>query len=433
MTHDPAELRRRAAELLTVEAATRGLPGTDDAPGWFSCPFCDPGADEDLDRLIVDEKGFACTDDDCSKSGDLLELAAEVRGVSPLDVVQMLEAIEAKRRTKTASQPKPQPPPPPPPAPLPPLPPPPPSREPRRERTLDEWLAALDARGWDGRRTGQEYAGPCPVCGGEDRFHVGPGRKREVVAGCRKDCKFEELVKEVFGKGDPLPSPVPSRSAPRDDLDRSKLDHAGLARALVDALTLTPPGKEYLRRRGLDPDRLEEYGWRSVDSARDWVPLAGLPEAHGWPRWPWGQPRWPMSCHRDGALVMPYRDRRGRLAGVRFRPGKGWRADYRLREARAAPKALSMPRGPNRLYGAEALRSVKRVVHVAEGEIDTESLREYDVIAVGAPGASIWRSEWTRWLAQRAARAVLWFDDDDAGGRGGTSLRDMSFRNHISL
>ncbi|WP_420637019.1 hypothetical protein [Candidatus Palauibacter sp.] len=96
MTQDPAaELRRRVADQLTVEVATRGLPAAD-APGWFSCPFCDPGADEAHDRLIVDEKGFACTDDDCAKSGDLLELAAEVWGVPAVDVVNMLEA--QKRR-----------------------------------------------------------------------------------------------------------------------------------------------------------------------------------------------------------------------------------------------------------------------------------------------------------------------------------------------
>ena len=123
---------------------------------------------------------------------------------------------------------------------------------------------------------------------------------------------------------------------------------------------------------------------------------------------------------------MPYKDRRGRLAGVRFRPGKRWRQE-RLRCGRDAPKVLSMPGGRSRLYGAEALRGATRggIVHVAEGEIDTESLREYNVVAVGAPGASIWRSEWTRWLTHRGvARAVLWFDGDDAGDRGGAGLRD---------
>ena len=416
MGRAPDEWWQQARKSLTVEEATRGVP-PGPKKGRYPCVWHDPGADGPRDSMRVDERGYECAT--CDRRGDLLELAAEVWGVPQIDIVRMQRAkrVSAKKKAKPA------PPPPAPPAPAPPAPLPPPRDRPR-EHTLDEWLAVLGTRGWTGRRSGREYAGPCPICGGTDRFHVGPGRTRAVVASCRHGCTFAELVEALFRHGDPLP---PVRSpAPRDDLDRSKLDHAGLARALVDALDLTSRGKEYVRRRGLDPDRLEEYGWRSVDNAGGWMSLAGLPEAHGWPRWPSGQPRWPLSCHTDGALVLPYRDGRGSLAGVRFRPGKEWRAAYRLRRERSAPKALSMPRGKTQLYGAEALRGLKRgVVHIAEGEIDAESLREHGVVTVGTPGATIWRREWTRRLVQRGPRrAVLWFDDDTAGDRAGRLVRD---------
>ena len=74
------------------------------------------------------------------------------------------------------------------------------------------------------------------------------------------------------------------------------------------------------------------------------------------------------------------------------------------------------------------MRGPKRggVVHIAEGEIDAESLREHGVLAVGTPGATIWRRAWTRRLLQRAPRrVVVWFDADAAGDRAGQRVGDM--------
>ena len=64
--------------------------------------------------------------------------------------------------------------------------------------TLADWLAALRASGWKGRKVGREHVGPCPLCGGEDRFHVREGSKAAIVAGCRRGCTFEELARAVF-------------------------------------------------------------------------------------------------------------------------------------------------------------------------------------------------------------------------------------------
>ena len=53
-------------------------------------------------------------------------------------------------------------------------------------------------------RKGPEYAGACPLCGGSDRFHVGPGSRHGAVFGCRNcmdgknpDVKRERQI-EVF-------------------------------------------------------------------------------------------------------------------------------------------------------------------------------------------------------------------------------------------
>ena len=46
-----------------------------------------------------------------------------------------------------------------------------------RRDTLREWLEALQASGWKGRKVGREWCGPCPLCGGEEQV---PRRAVEV-------------------------------------------------------------------------------------------------------------------------------------------------------------------------------------------------------------------------------------------------------------
>ena len=55
---------------------------------------------------------------------------------------------------------------------------------------------------------GRETVGPCPLCGGTDRFHVREGPDGEVLFGCRrcihgqdsetKERRFWELMRAVF-------------------------------------------------------------------------------------------------------------------------------------------------------------------------------------------------------------------------------------------
>lgn len=53
-----------------------------------------------------------------------------------------------------------------------------------------DWLAALP----DLKKAGNEHHGPCPVCGGTDRFRV-----NDRGAFCRKGCAFQDLRVAVFG------------------------------------------------------------------------------------------------------------------------------------------------------------------------------------------------------------------------------------------
>ena len=86
-------------------------------------------------------------------------------------------------------------------APLPPLPAP------------EDWTGRLDLR-----RVGSEWVGPCPVCGGTDRFHVRRGQRGAVV-GCRgcidgepeagRREAFTRILREVFPERFEAPPPAP--------------------------------------------------------------------------------------------------------------------------------------------------------------------------------------------------------------------------------
>jgi len=294
---------------------------------------------------------------------------------------------------------------------------------------LDDWLRALFALGWPGKRSGVEWAGPCPKCGGDDRFHLRAGDKAEVVAGCRHGCRFEDLHAALFPH-DLLPESPRKRRSPAsravapagpgtrfpaagDATARKRRSTRGglLARRLIEGRGLSEPARRWISARGLDADRLHGEGWRTVSR---WPDLTDT-----------GFERYPLGIVRSTAVAMPYRTRGGHLRGVRFRTSTPWRRD-RERRGLPAPKVLSMPGGRPALYGLHRLPEHVEVLHVAEGELDAESLAEVGVgHVVGLPGASMLRAEavsLARDLGVR--RAVLWLDDDDAGHAGGTRLRD---------
>ena len=62
---------------------------------------------------------------------------------------------------------------------------------------VDEWAARLDLR-----NRSDEHVGPCPVCGGTDRFHVGRGRGGAAMVGCRGciDGQPEDVRRKAFGR-----------------------------------------------------------------------------------------------------------------------------------------------------------------------------------------------------------------------------------------
>ena len=70
-----------------------------------------------------------------------------------------------------------------------------PAREPLPN--VEDWAARLELRNRSG-----EYVGPCPVCGGTDRFHVRRGRGGAAMVGCRGciDGQPPKEKGEAFGR-----------------------------------------------------------------------------------------------------------------------------------------------------------------------------------------------------------------------------------------
>ena len=100
------------------------------------------------------------------------------------------------------------------------------------DRSLDDWLTALAGVGCEPRRTGaRDWNGPCPLCDGEDRFHLRQLDDR-VLIGCR-GCldgaadgrsRYGQLLRTLWpspgGKRRDRPGKRPSRPRSRRDRDR---------------------------------------------------------------------------------------------------------------------------------------------------------------------------------------------------------------------
>jgi replicative DNA helicase len=101
-------------------------------------------------------------------------------------------------------------------------------------------------------------------------------------------------------------------------------------------------------------------------------------------------------------VVIPYRDQDGRLLRNRFRAAR----DAMYWEGRK----LS-----THLYGLDRLAKAdpQRPVLLVEGESDCHAAWHHDVVAVGVPGANMWRSEWTEFFE---GRDVYVWQEPDPGG-----------------
>ncbi len=53
----------------------------------------------------------------------------------------------------------------------------------------------------DLKRSGAEYKGRCPLCGGTDRFHIKQGRQHDLIVHCRYGCRFKDIASYLKQSG----------------------------------------------------------------------------------------------------------------------------------------------------------------------------------------------------------------------------------------
>lgn len=66
-----------------------------------------------------------------------------------------------------------------------------------------QWVSDLSmiSAGLGLKKAGSEYKGPCPVCGGRDRFWMRPGKSQPIIFACRRGCDFKDIVRSLENTG----------------------------------------------------------------------------------------------------------------------------------------------------------------------------------------------------------------------------------------
>ena len=197
--------------------------------------------------------------------------------------------------------------------------------------TLEDWADSLKLK-----RHGKRYIGPCPLCGGDDRFSITRGDTIPVLVGCRgcldhldgeaRGKRIGKITRAVFS--DAVPSPVRSGNGVHPAkpgiqiADADMLDRA--YRIVLDQLTLSQRHREDLRRRGLSESFIELAQYRSLQEGQgDAIAGALLDELGEDARKVPGVHPVERRFIAYPGLIIPVRDALTRIVALRVRKDEG--------------------------------------------------------------------------------------------------------------
>jgi hypothetical protein len=213
---------------------------------------------------------------------------------------------------------------------------------------------------------GGEWAGPCPFCGGVDRFHVNPHKPPWGKWYCRQCApqggdaidyvqrrarlSFQEAVSFLAGQTAlaPLQTAGQSRPAPVERCGWQTPGWQHKAQCLVAAahatLTAGSPGaagRAYLTQRGIAAETWDawELGFAAV-----WHPVRRA---------------------LSGAIILPWRSGNGVLTAVQYR--------FIGSEISRGERFGQLPGGSRTVYGLQ-LRQGRATLIVTEGELNAVSI-----------------------------------------------------------
>jgi DNA primase len=264
-----------------------------------------------------------------------------------------------------------------------------------------------------GATAGGEYSGPCPWCGGTDRFRAWPmhpsGHARWWCRQCDRHGDTIDLLRERDGLGyrdaaaaigqtvsdGPRAVPRLHRERPLSPPCDTWQTRAEQVVQESEKALWAPHGLcalTYLRRRGLCDEtiRAARLGYLHSD-IREHPQTWGLPadRKHVW------VPR---------GVVIPWR-----LTGALWR--------LNIRRPTGSPKYIGPAGASNGLYGADGIHA-DRPVMLVEGEFDALSVAQEagDLVAAVATGSTCGarRPRWVRALGKATVTLVA-FDNDEAG------------------
>ena len=201
-------------------------------------------------------------------------------------------------------------------------------------RNWEDWVSALPQH----KIKGGELVGPCPACGGTDRFHV--RRQNDmggVLVGCRgcidgqptsaRSEQFLQILKTVFGEPSSDRFRTPPKRVPVSQpaaVDTHDLGAIAVARRLWSAGedVNSKPVRAYLNRRLVWPSQdaaravpSQSMRWLGGARARELLPLAK------------GRSPWPDGC--AGALMCAFKTAEAEVRAVSL---EGLRADGTLNQ-----------------------------------------------------------------------------------------------------
>lgn len=284
-----------------------------------------------------------------------------------------------------------------------------------------------------------ELSGPCPKCGGRDRFHCQkewffcrechPKRGNIFEFFIWKDgVSFLEAATLANGGVAPSPSPSaqPKRKAERQP--REEWNEAAQMQKAINAYDLLMTGRsrevelgwDYLLDRGI---LLETAHTFKLGLCR-----AGLPAT-------WNQADRSRTYPRQWAILLPWLDATSHLVGVRYRFLEAHTYPNIKGETITHSKSSEYRSDFTGVFGWQAVKGPARcdVLIITEGEINALSLWQagkgrVDVLSPGSESTVKALPKDVATLARQYAHVIVWADkgniaDDTARAIGAASMR----------
>lgn len=280
---------------------------------------------------------------------------------------------------------------------------------------------------------GGEFAGPCPVCGGHDRFRVQPQARRWLCRHCTEgkwqdaNALYRAIHRSSFAEavsalaGDPLP---PASAKPP---------------ANIEPVRAGPPNAEWqARAQAFVAEAQRELWSERGQRARAWLNARGLAD-ETLRRWQIGfvtKPRW------EPASDWGLNDRRVFIERGIVVPAQVGDSLWYLKIRRAAgePKYIQIRGGLPALFMADTLREAQEAC-ITEGEFDALLLwqclqhainprwRALGVATLGSQSNRLNLGDWARYL-YHLKHIVIMYDQDGHSDAGVAYWKEIAGRAH---